>query len=161
MRVDKYRSISRDNGNWRSGSGKSFGVINPAIRQMIAKGFCLMIYDFKFPDRVRLPITIICLRRVKILIIIIASTLLTLMRLKNQKGKPFQKEYVKLWQRRRKWQKLWYLLYKGQYQLRRRIDQFFTQSAINFLSSCIYFCYPREWKIFGSTSYTFFYEQKL
>jgi hypothetical protein len=32
------------------GSGKSFGVINPAIRQMIAKGFCLCIYDFKFPD---------------------------------------------------------------------------------------------------------------
>ena len=32
------------------GSGKSFGIINPAIRQMIAKGFCLCIYDFKFPD---------------------------------------------------------------------------------------------------------------
>jgi hypothetical protein len=32
------------------GSGKSFGVINPAIRQMITKGFCLCIYDFKFPD---------------------------------------------------------------------------------------------------------------
>ena len=32
------------------GSGKSFGVINPAFRQMIAKGFCLCIYDFKFPD---------------------------------------------------------------------------------------------------------------
>ena len=32
------------------GSGKSFGVINPAIRQMIDKGFCLCIYDFKFPD---------------------------------------------------------------------------------------------------------------
>ena len=32
------------------GSGKSFGVINPAIRQMIVKGFCLCIYDFKFPD---------------------------------------------------------------------------------------------------------------
>ncbi|WP_435523415.1 hypothetical protein [Chryseobacterium indoltheticum] len=32
------------------GSGKSFGVINPSIRQMIAKGFCLCIYDFKFPD---------------------------------------------------------------------------------------------------------------
>jgi type IV secretory pathway VirB4 component len=32
------------------GSGKSFGIINPAIRQMIAKNFCLCIYDFKFPD---------------------------------------------------------------------------------------------------------------
>lgn len=32
------------------GSGKSFGIINPAIRQMMSKGFCLCIYDFKFPD---------------------------------------------------------------------------------------------------------------
>lgn len=31
------------------GSGKSFGVINPCIRQMIQKGFTLCIYDFKFP----------------------------------------------------------------------------------------------------------------
>ena len=32
------------------GSGKSFGVINPAIRQLVGKGFCLCIYDFKFPS---------------------------------------------------------------------------------------------------------------
>jgi hypothetical protein len=32
------------------GSGKSFGVINPFIRQMIAKGFTMCLYDFKFPD---------------------------------------------------------------------------------------------------------------
>ena len=32
------------------GSGKSFGIINPAIRQFIDKGFSLCIYDFKFPD---------------------------------------------------------------------------------------------------------------
>ena len=32
------------------GSGKSFGIINPAIRQMVSKGFCLCIYDFKFPS---------------------------------------------------------------------------------------------------------------
>lgn len=32
------------------GSGKSFGVINPFIRQMIGKGFTMCLYDFKFPD---------------------------------------------------------------------------------------------------------------
>lgn len=32
------------------GSGKSFGIINPIIRQMIEKNFCLCIYDFKYPD---------------------------------------------------------------------------------------------------------------
>lgn len=32
------------------GSGKSFGIINPVIRQHIAKGFTMYIYDWKFPD---------------------------------------------------------------------------------------------------------------
>lgn len=32
------------------GSGKSYSVINPAIRQMIDKGFAMCIYDFKYPD---------------------------------------------------------------------------------------------------------------
>ena len=32
------------------GSGKSFSVVNSYIRQHSAKGFALMVYDFKFPD---------------------------------------------------------------------------------------------------------------
>ena len=31
------------------GSGKSFGVIDPFIRQHAAKGFAVMVYDFKYP----------------------------------------------------------------------------------------------------------------
>ena len=31
------------------GSGKSFGVIDPFIRQHAAKGFAMMVYDFKYP----------------------------------------------------------------------------------------------------------------
>lgn len=31
------------------GSGKSFGIIDPFIRQHSAKGFALMVYDYKFP----------------------------------------------------------------------------------------------------------------
>lgn len=31
------------------GSGKSFGIIDPFIRQHAAKGFTMMVYDFKFP----------------------------------------------------------------------------------------------------------------
>ena len=31
------------------GSGKSFGIIDPFIRQHAAKGFAMMVYDFKFP----------------------------------------------------------------------------------------------------------------
>lgn len=31
------------------GSGKSFGIIDPFIRQHTAKGFSMMVYDFKYP----------------------------------------------------------------------------------------------------------------
>ncbi|NJO00368.1 MAG: type IV secretory system conjugative DNA transfer family protein [Bacteroidia bacterium] len=32
------------------GSGKSFAVLIPAMKQMIEKGFTMYVYDFKFPD---------------------------------------------------------------------------------------------------------------
>lgn len=32
------------------GSGKSFGIINPTIRQMIEKNFSMCLYDFKYPS---------------------------------------------------------------------------------------------------------------
>ena len=31
------------------GSGKSFGIIDPFIRQHSKKGFAMMVYDYKFP----------------------------------------------------------------------------------------------------------------
>jgi len=35
------------------GSGKSFGIIDPFIRQHSAKGFAMMVYDYKFPALAR------------------------------------------------------------------------------------------------------------
>ncbi len=32
------------------GSGKSFSVYNPFIEQMVDKGYCMFVYDYKFPD---------------------------------------------------------------------------------------------------------------
>ena len=32
------------------GSGKSFSVYGPFIEQMIAKGYSMFVYDYKFPD---------------------------------------------------------------------------------------------------------------
>jgi hypothetical protein len=64
----KYRTQYQLQNNWREGtitvvnpmravltvgsqgSGKTFSVINPAIWQSINKGYCALIYDFKFPD---------------------------------------------------------------------------------------------------------------
>lgn len=32
------------------GSGKSYAIVNSYIRQLIAKGFAIYIYDYKFDD---------------------------------------------------------------------------------------------------------------
>lgn len=32
------------------GSGKTFAILEEAIRQLLEKGFCMCVYDFKFPD---------------------------------------------------------------------------------------------------------------
>lgn len=32
------------------GSGKSFAIYNPCIEQMVRKGYCIFLYDYKFPD---------------------------------------------------------------------------------------------------------------
>ncbi|MFD1140815.1 YWFCY domain-containing protein [Larkinella insperata] len=32
------------------GSGKTFSVVNPIIRQQLEKGFCMYLYDYKFPS---------------------------------------------------------------------------------------------------------------
>ena len=39
------------------GSGKSFGIIDPFIRQHSAKGFAMMVYDYKFPALARISST--------------------------------------------------------------------------------------------------------
>lgn len=36
-------------GSRNSGSGKTFSIIEPFIRQHSAKGFAMVVYDYKFP----------------------------------------------------------------------------------------------------------------
>lgn len=126
------------------GSGKSFGVINPAIRQTVHKGFSMLLYDFKYPD-----LTDIAYRNY-------------LDKKKNDKNynhsfyvinpndveksirvNPLRKEYVKsLPLAQDVAETLVLALQKGGEQ--GGSGQFFTQSAINFLSCCIYFLSKRE-----------------
>ena len=123
------------------GSGKSFGVINPAIRQMIDKGFCLCIYDFKFPDLAKIAyyhyllkknidekyqhqFHVINLNEVE----------------KSKRVNPFKKEYIQtLAEAQEMAESMVSSLQKGGSSSGGGSEAFFTQSAINFLSSCIYF----------------------
>lgn len=123
------------------GSGKSFGVINPAIRQMIAKGFCLCIYDFKFPDLAQIAYYHYLLKKGKDSNYNYAFHVINLNKVEQSKRiNPFAKKYVEtLADAQEMAESMVSSLQKGGASAGGGADQFFTQSAINFLSSCIYF----------------------
>ena len=123
------------------GSGKSFGIINPAIRQMIAKNFCLCIYDFKFPDLGKIAYYQYLLKKstdenYKHNFYVINLDDVE----KSKRINPFKKEYIgTLAEAQEMAESMVSALQKGGASAGGGSEQFFTQSAINFLSSCIYF----------------------
>ena len=123
------------------GSGKSFGVINPAIRQMIDKRFCLCIYDFKFPDLAQIAYYHYFLKRNRDLDYQHQFHVINLNDVeKSKKVNPFKREYIRtLAEAQEMAESMVSSLQKGGSSSGGGSDAFFTQSAINFLSSCIYF----------------------
>ena len=128
------------------GSGKTFGLINPAIRQMIAKGFCLCIYDFKFPDLGQIAYYHYLLKKSKESDYNYNFHVINLNEVeKSKRVNPFAKKYVKtLAEAQEMAEAMVSSLQKGGASAGGGADQFFTQSAINFLSSCIYFFATHE-----------------
>lgn len=123
------------------GSGKSFGVINPAIRQMIAKGFCLCIYDFKFPDLAQIAYYHYLLKKSQDSGYDYHFHVINLNEVeKSKRVNPFHKKYIQtLAEAQEMAESMVSSLQKGGSSSGGGSDAFFTQSAINFLSSCIYF----------------------
>ena len=123
------------------GSGKSFGVINPAIRQMIAKGFCLCIYDFKFPDLAQIAYYHYLLKKSKESDYKYSFNVINLNEVeKSRRVNPFHKKYIQtLAEAQEMAESMVSSLQKGGSSSGGGSEAFFTQSAINFLASCIYF----------------------
>ena len=123
------------------GSGKSFGIINPAIRQMVSKGFCLCIYDFKFPSLAEIAyyhylqkkkvdpnykhkFHVVNLDKVEY----------------SRRVNPFKREYINtLAQAQEMAESMVSALQKGGASAGGGAEAFFTQSAINFLASTIFY----------------------
>ena len=121
------------------GSGKSFGVVNPFIRQLIAKEFTGVVYDFKFPDLGKIAYYQYlkakrqgkCKRHVFHVVNLNDVE-------KSRRINPWRKDYLKsLADASESAEALVEALKKGDKS--GGSDQFFTQSAINFLSACVYF----------------------
>lgn len=124
------------------GSGKTFSVIEPFIRQHSAKGFSMVVYDYKFPT--------------------LATKLYYHYRINKKKGKtppnckfhiinfvdveysrrvnPIQHKYIdSLAAAQETAETLVESLQKGKKEGGGGSDQFFQTSAVNFLAACIFF----------------------
>ena len=126
------------------GSGKSFGIVNPFIRQMIAKEFCAVVYDYKYPDLGKIAyyhylkakqagklkgfdFHVINLNDVE----------------RSRRTNPWRSDFLRtLADASEGAEGLVEAMKKGDKS--GGSDQFFTQSAINFLAACIYFFSKHE-----------------
>lgn len=121
------------------GSGKSFGVINPTIRQMLGKGFTMCLYDFKFPDLAKIAYYHYCLAKQKGINPKHKFNVINLNDVERScRINPLNKRYIKtLAEASEISEALVQALQKGDNS--GGSAQFFTQSAINFLASSVYF----------------------
>ena len=122
------------------GSGKSFGVIAPSIRQMLGKGYCMCLYDFKYPDLSQVAYGAFLQQKEKsekyahrfhmVNLDIVES---------SRRVNPFHERYIKnLAGAQEISEAMVFALQRGG-GASGGSDQFFTQSAVNFLSACVYF----------------------
>lgn len=121
------------------GSGKTFGVINPAIRQLIAKQFSLCVYDFKHPDLGKIAYYHYLLAKQQGKCAGFGFHVVNLNEVeKSRRINPWKSEYLQtLADASETAEGLVEALKKGDKS--GGSDQFFTQSAVNFLAACIYF----------------------
>lgn len=121
------------------GSGKSFSIINPFIRQLLAKEFTMCLYDFKFPDLGEIAFYHYSLAKQQGLLKNFEFNVINLNEVeKSRRINPLRADYIKtLADASETAEALVEALKKGD--KASGSDAFFTQSAVNFLASTIYF----------------------
>ncbi|RYE26955.1 MAG: type IV secretory system conjugative DNA transfer family protein [Sphingobacteriaceae bacterium] len=132
------------------GSGKTFSVICPFIRQLIAQEFTMCIYDFKFPDLGKIAYYHYLLAKQKGKMKDYQFHVVNLDDVsKSRRINPLKAEYItSLADASESAEALVEALKKSDKS--GGADQFFTQSAVNFLSSCIYFLSKHNKGIYSS-----------
>ncbi|WPU97131.1 type IV secretion system DNA-binding domain-containing protein [Mucilaginibacter sabulilitoris] len=122
------------------GAGKSFGVVAPFIRQLMAKEFTLCVYDFKYPDLARITYYHYLLARKQHPGKHPAFHVINLNEVeRSRRINPLRRDFIQtLAEALETAEGLVEALKKGD-KSGGGSDQFFTQSAINFLAACIYF----------------------
>jgi hypothetical protein len=124
------------------GSGKSFGIIDPFIRQHAAKGFAMMVYDYKFPTLAKTLFYQYCKnKRYGHLPEGCAFNIVNFTDVEySNRVNPIQQKYIPdLAAASETAATLIASLNKGGGDKKGGSDDFFTHSAENFLASIIYF----------------------
>ncbi len=121
------------------GSGKTFSVVGPFIRQLISKGFAICLYDFKFPDLARIAYYHYLLAKQQGKLQDFSFHVINLDQVeRSRRINPWRSDYIQtLAEAAETAEGLVEAMKKGDRS--GGSDQFFTQSAINFLTACIYF----------------------
>ncbi|WP_316738474.1 type IV secretory system conjugative DNA transfer family protein [Pedobacter aquatilis] len=121
------------------GSGKSFGVVLPFLRELIAKEFCICLYDFKNPDLAKVAYYHYLLAKQNGKCLKHEFHVINLTEVeKSRRINVLRKDYItSLADASETAEALVEALKKGDKS--GGSDQFFTQSAVNFLAACIYF----------------------
>ncbi len=121
------------------GSGKTYSIIIPAIRQHIAKGFSMVVYDFKYPDLTDIAYYQFLKEKKKGNLRSHRFHLINPDQLeKSRRVNPLKAEYIPTMATATETaESLVEALRKSDES--RGSDQFFSQSAINFLAAIIYF----------------------
>lgn len=119
------------------GSGKTYSIIIPFIKQLLSKGFTMLIYDYKFPDMTEMSYFHYLLNRDKIENFQFHLINLTDVEY-SRRVNPLRPEYIEtLADAVETAETLIHSLQKSDKQS--GSEKFFTQSAVNFLSAVIYF----------------------
>ncbi len=124
------------------GCGKSFSIVNSYIRQHSAKGFALMVYDFKFPDLAKVAYYNYLMNRKKgIIPDIFGFNVICFSKLEySRRINPLKREYIAtLEDALETASAVVDALQRGGAQNGGGSEQFFSDSAKNFLACCIYF----------------------
>jgi len=121
------------------GGGKTFSVIIPIIKQFIAKSFTLCVYDIKYPDLAKVAYHHYLLAKQSGRCLDYKFHVINLNEPeKSRRVNPWKRQYLKtLADASETAEALVEAMKKGDRS--GGSDQFFTQSAINFLAACIYF----------------------
>lgn len=122
-----------------SGSGKTMGLIIPTMCQLIHKSHCLCIYDYKFPDLGKIAYFQYLLAKQSGRCEGFNFHVVNLNEVeRSRRTNPWRSEHIQtLAEAMETAEGLVEAMKKGDKS--GGSDQFFTQSAINFLASCIYF----------------------